>query len=424
MAVTPTLSQSSRPATKPDRVGGTRSARLPDLYDLALTVAEDGGVARPAQPGTSLSAADLAALVRQSGGGEPDVRVLVPAGDQYLPTLVALADLLGRDVLVARSGVPTVRRTGRWWWWTRPRGSRGLADHRARRPGRYSARLVRYRTRPGACPDRYRHVADVRWRHAGHQGRFRDPPGAGGQPAPRSPELVTVGVAVADGDFLLDDYQGSAIRTDATGLAAALANLSLYDAHLRIWLSWPQRREHGQRLAANLIALAGLVGAVVWAPVEGGRAELAGDCGDLSAVRADGQPTGWQAYGAEGSAAFGSDPDGRLVPAGGVVWQKYPGRRWSASRPARRRPTPAGTRRWPRIPTRSRPTWQCWPMGGSLSGTRMAACWRCPRVSSAGCCARPAGQASRSACCAGSRRSGPRALAGTPRSLPGNSAAS
>ena len=67
-------------------------------------VAPDGGLATTRRPDQSLTGAQLADLVRDGGGGGLDVRLLVAAGPETLPTIRALARELDRDVLVAPAG--------------------------------------------------------------------------------------------------------------------------------------------------------------------------------------------------------------------------------------------------------------------------------------------------------------------------------
>jgi hypothetical protein len=141
---------------------------------------------------------------------------------------------------------------------------------------------------------------------------------------PGHPGLVTVAVAVQDGDFIIADHSGRLWPGGAGALAAALAELPLYGWEVRMWLSWPTSAEDGRRLRRHLDGLSEIVGATVWAPVEGGRVELLDGCRDLSVVDSRGQPTGWDVYGWR-EPTFRSDPDGRLVPAGGVAVSSYPG---------------------------------------------------------------------------------------------------
>jgi hypothetical protein len=141
---------------------------------------------------------------------------------------------------------------------------------------------------------------------------------------PGLPSLVTVAVAVQHGDFLIADHSERLWPGGAGALAAALAELPLYGCEVRMWLSWPTSAEDGRRLRRHLDGLAEIVGATVWAPVEGSRVEPLDGCRDLSAVDSRGQPTGWDAYGWR-EPTFRSDPDGRLVPAGPVAVSSYPG---------------------------------------------------------------------------------------------------
>jgi hypothetical protein len=330
------------------RAAGGQSRAVPGLFELRLVVAPDGGLAGPDRPETSLGAAELAGLVRRTGGEGLDVRILAPAGEQNLPTLTALADLLGCDVLVPPAGA-RLRYLG-----GTGRSDRVTEDVAAVDP--VTGYPMDWVTIAPAGPvgPLSGWFDTARGRVVPRTGTVALPLAGGGLMLatrsdfgrrralaaalrPGHPELLTVGTAVRSGDFVVGDYGGRTTVRDGSGLAVVLGGLLLYGAELRMWLTWPEPAEERRRLAGNLTALAEVTGATVWAPAEGGRAELAEDSRDLRALRADGEAMGWQAYGAVGLAAFRSDVDGRLVPAGGAAVTRHPGVPLVSVQPARER---------------------------------------------------------------------------------------
>ncbi|MEV0131146.1 hypothetical protein AB0H83_22105, partial [Dactylosporangium sp. NPDC050688] len=137
------------------------------------------------------------------------------------------------------------------------------------------------------------------------------------------PALITVRVGVRGGDFVLGFYDRRTEVVDGAELAAALATVPLYQANLRMWLSWPEPEAERRRMRANLALLADVTGATVWAPAEPGATAMLDGCLDLAVVDPDGRPAWWQSYGQPGQ--FESDVDGRLVPIGGVDVSSTPG---------------------------------------------------------------------------------------------------
>ena len=145
---------------------------------------------------------------------------------------------------------------------------------------------------------------------------------AAAQPRTGHPALITVRVGVRGGDFVLGFYDRRTEVVDGADLAAALATVPLYQANLRMWLSWPEPEAERRRMRVNLALLADATGATVWAPAEPGATAMLDGCLDL-AVDPDGRPAWWQSYGQPGQ--FESDVDGRLVPIGGVDVAGTPG---------------------------------------------------------------------------------------------------
>jgi len=144
------------------------------------------------------------------------------------------------------------------------------------------------------------------------------------RPAAGHPTLTTVAVAVRAGRFVLRESAGiapvPAVPRTGEELAATLTPLPLFGGDLRLWLRWPDDPSDRRRLEGNLAELAETTGATVWAPATGGRAVVLPGCRDLAARTGDAEVGRWHAHqppGA-GAAAFTSDLDGRLVPAGGV----------------------------------------------------------------------------------------------------------
>jgi hypothetical protein len=337
-----------RTAPEPPAAGARSRRPLPrpidGLFDLDVTVAPDGGLATPDRPDRSLTGADLAELVRRGGGAGRDVRLLVAAGDHNRPTIEAMAHDLGRDVLVAPSG-STLRPVA---------------------PGGDGADLVPVDVITGypldwiaVAPAAPRDTPQCWFDLVGgivltRTGTVIMPlPGGGLSFATRDdfvlrrtaaaalrpghPGLVTVAIGNRSGEFVLGDYSGQSILCDGQALAAALAALPLYGCDLRMWLAWPEPPDDRVRLRHNLAELAAVTGATVWAPAEGGRADLLDGCRDLSAVGPDDRVTRWDAHGEPGQRLFRSDVDGRLVPAGGVAASRYPGVPLVSVLPARER---------------------------------------------------------------------------------------
>ncbi|WP_432838034.1 hypothetical protein [Dactylosporangium sp. CA-092794] len=327
-----------------DAVRAARARPVAGLFELAVVTAPDGGFAAAGEPGRSLSATELAAMVRAGGGAAQDVRVPAVAGEQNLPTLTALARELGRDVLVGPAGselraVPGADgddpalvdpATGLPvdWIAVQPSGAVGAAPTWFRLAGG----TVRARTGAVVLPMPGGGISfatrpDFVTRRAAAAALGAGPAG-----------VTTVAVGTEAGDFVVGDYDGRDHRCDGRALAAALGELPLYGTDLRVWLDWPGGPRMRRRLRRNLTELAEATGASVWAPAEGGRVTVLHGCRDLGVVDPDGRPGRWERFGPTpaggdapgggGDAADGgleSDEDGRLVPAGGVVVTSYPG---------------------------------------------------------------------------------------------------
>jgi hypothetical protein len=313
--------------------------RIPGLFDIAVVIASDGGLGTPDRPDRSLTGSEWAEVVRRGGGDGLDVRLLCAAGERNLPTLVAMARELGRDVLVAPAGselrlvapiedppagrfdegdvVAVDLATGSPVDWitvapsgpaTSPLGWFALTGGRVfARSGPVVLPL------PGGGLSLATREDFVRSRAAAAALR------------PGHPDLLTVAVGVRSGYFVVGDYGGRSILCDGRAFAAALAILPLYGSDLRVWLSWPESTDDWRGLRHNLTELAEVTGATIWAPAAGGRAEILDGCRDLAAVGRDDQPTRWEPYGEGGTSTFMSDVDGRLVPASGVAVTTYPG---------------------------------------------------------------------------------------------------
>ncbi|MGI5182444.1 hypothetical protein ACQEVZ_39855 [Dactylosporangium sp. CA-152071] len=105
-------------------------------------------------------------------------------------------------------------------------------------------------------------------------------------------------------------------------LAVRMGTMPLYGGDVRLSLQWPAQADDRDHLHASLGRFARITGAVVWAPHPGSRVTHAADCDDLVA---DGG--GWEAYRPHPAAPlrFESDPDGRLIPAGGFVLRRFRG---------------------------------------------------------------------------------------------------
>jgi hypothetical protein len=133
--------------------------------------------------------------------------------------------------------------------------------------------------------------------------------------------LLTLGVGLADGLFVIGDYDGHTTRLDGAGLAAVLSMLPIYHANVRMWLIWPADEPAQEQLRVNLEAFAASSGAMVWAPAMGGAAVLL-DSGELAAIDSSGRPTLWWSYPPDpthdATPKYTTSADGRLVPASSV----------------------------------------------------------------------------------------------------------
>jgi hypothetical protein len=300
----------------------SRYRTVPGLFDLRLQPGGEGGLALPHRPGAELGAGPLADLLVDSGAAGDDIRVLLNGGARWADLFADVAGRLGHDVLITPAGTRLTERAGR--------GGPGAAvpvdstgapvDWLLVQPPALATPLpgwfeqwggeIRPRTGIVTVPLRGGVALATRADFTTRRAAAARLAGTG------DPALVTIAVTVRSGWFQIGDYGGGQALYDARGLAAALAELSLYEAQLRLWLAWPADRGEQHRLAANLVDLAAFTGATVWAPVAGGRAEVVADHTDLAAYDASGQPAAWQEYRpAERPMPelFQSDVDGCLV---------------------------------------------------------------------------------------------------------------
>ncbi|MDG4771181.1 hypothetical protein [Solwaraspora sp. WMMD792] len=335
-------------------------------HRITLTTTVGGGLAEPDRPQTALTAGELARMVVRAGGGGRDVQVLVPDGARHTAVLLALADLLGRDVLIVPAGAvasrpaadadeptPVDRTTGAvvdWLHVQPPSMSTSL-------PGWYDLDGGRVRPRRGWATLPLPRGLSFTTREAFPVARAAAARLAGGHPG-----LATVAFSV-DGDTpLLSGYDGVRTAASGTDLAAALAAVPLYGGDLRVWPQVPDHQpasgqgcasgdhnapadpsghpadprvdpadrvlfpglgaEVTAGLAAYLAELAGRVGATVWAPPTGSRVVLLDGVRDLAVRDRDGHQRGWQAFrppGPDHPDRFWSDRDGRLAPVGGTM---------------------------------------------------------------------------------------------------------
>ncbi|MEU7588481.1 hypothetical protein AB0A95_19580 [Micromonospora sp. NPDC049230] len=303
------------------------------LCDLVLVRTEDGGLARPADDATALTAEDVAGCARALGVAGRDLRVLVDDGARDAALFGQVATALGCDVLVAPSGATVRRRTGP--------GHAGPAEAvpvdrvsgavvdwvlvqptalQTTRPGWFDLAdgLVLPRsglaTLPLAGGLEFANREDFAVRRA-----------AAARLGVGHPDLVTVALATRAGQFRLSTYRQDAAgerpgRYSGQDVAAALSATFLYGGDLRLWLRWPDDPAQCARLDAEVTALAEATGATVWTPEIGGEAVLLRGCLDLAARDRSGAVARWREYRpphAPGASRFAADRDGRLMPAGG-----------------------------------------------------------------------------------------------------------
>jgi hypothetical protein len=306
------------------------------LFDLAVVIAPDGGLAAAGRPDRSLTGVELAELVRGQGGAGLDVRVLAAPGEHNLPTVVAMAQDLGRDVLIAPSGselrhLPPVAEPGSVEPLPVPvhLGTGAPVDWIVVQPGdqatprrswfELSSGLVVPRTGTVLLP-----VPGGGFAFATREDFIRRRAAVAAL-RPGHPGLSTVAIGVRAGHFVLGDYNGESTHRDAHDLAMALTRLPLHRVELRMWLTWPEPAEEVRRLRRGLAELAEYTATTVWAPEPGGRVVILDGCRDLAVTGPDMSPGRWERYGATNSRAFQTDVDGRLVPAGGVAATSHPG---------------------------------------------------------------------------------------------------
>ncbi|MDG4765994.1 hypothetical protein O7632_18075 [Solwaraspora sp. WMMD406] len=340
------------PTTVDQRSGTTGPTDSRGPHRIALVATTSGGLADPGAPGSALSARELADLIVRRGGGGRDIQVLVPDGAQHTALLRAVADQLGRDVLVVPAGADLSHPPG-------PAGSRPDAMPIDRTSGRTVDWLL---IQPPALA-----TALPGWFEL-DEGRVLPRSGRVTLPVPRGlafttrsafplaraaaaslgthhRALATLAIAVRDGVPILYGYGGDAVEASGTDLAAALSTIPLYGGDLRVWpqigdltvddgpvrhrLDPADRVVHAElgaevddRLTAHLSDLAEATGATVWAPPPGSRALLLDGVRDLVVRDRDGRSRGWRAFrpaGPDRPDRFWSDRDGRLTPVGGTM---------------------------------------------------------------------------------------------------------
>ncbi|MEU8086509.1 hypothetical protein AB0B57_23220 [Micromonospora sp. NPDC049101] len=304
------------------------------LCDLVLVRTGDGGLARPANDGTALTADEIAECARTLGiEGGRDLRVLVDDGAHDAALFGRVATALGCDVLVTPAGASVRRRTGPGLAGPAEavpvdRASGAVVDWvlvqptalQTTRPGWFdlAGGLVLPRTGLATLPLagglEFANREDFVVRRA-----------AAARLGVGHPDLVTVALATRAGQFRLSTYRQDAAgerpgRYSGQDVAAALSATFLYGGDLRLWLRWPDDTAQCARLDAEVTALAEATGATVWTPEVGGEAVLLRGCLDLAARDRSGAVTPWREYRpphAPGAPRFATDRDGRLVPGGG-----------------------------------------------------------------------------------------------------------
>ncbi|MFY1672093.1 hypothetical protein ACN27G_19330 [Plantactinospora sp. WMMB334] len=304
--------------------------RLDGLFDLWLRTDADNRLVAARDPATPLDATALADIVRRGGGAGDDVRVMMGNAAEHRRLFAELAGVLGRDVHIspARSDLrhghgarqePTLvdTVTGRpvdWLVVQPPAMATGL-------PGWYETAggVLRPRTGIVAAPLPGGVTLATRADFVARRAAAADL-------AAGHPELTTIGAVVRGGGFVIGDYTGAYQTVGGRRLAAALSEIPLYGAEVRMWIRWPFDGDEQALLDGNLAAFAENTGAIVWAPERNALTEILESCRDLSAVDRTGGPATWRAYAppAAGSPRFESDQDGRLSPVEKVV-STYPG---------------------------------------------------------------------------------------------------
>jgi hypothetical protein len=303
------------------------------LCDLWLTRAADGALAAPGDPAIPLSTLDIVRLVRAAGGSGFDVRLLAPDGARDAELVRELAGQLRRDVLVTpehcyarkptrRHDVLCVdRRTGQWanWILVQP------PDLTTSLPGWFELAGGAVLPRTGTATIPFPHGVVLATRST-----FPIRRAAAAHLSAPDEYMLTLGVALEDGDFVVGDYDGSTGLRDGAGLAAVLSMLPVYHANVAMWLAWPAGDQARERLRVNLEAFAASCGAIVWAPQTGGTAVLL-DSGELAAVDSSGRPTLWWSYPPDTTRdvrlRYTTSADGRLIPTTGYARASHVARR-------------------------------------------------------------------------------------------------
>ncbi|MGC4879747.1 hypothetical protein ACLQ26_26205 [Micromonospora sp. DT43] len=304
------------------------------LCDIVLVRTENGGLARPEDPGTALTVEELADHARSAGVTGRDLRVLVDDGARDARLFGHVADTLGCDILVAPVGAAVQRLTGP-----------GLAVRTEAVPvDRTSGEVVDWvLVQPTTLATTLPGWFDLAGGLVLRRGGLATLPLAGGlEFANRDdfvvrraaaarlgvghPDLVTVALATRAGEFRLSTHRLDAAgdaqgRYSGADVAAALSSTWLHGGDLRLWLRWPDDASERRLLDAEVTALAEATGATVWTPALGGEAVLLRGCLDLAARDRSGRISRWQEYRpphAPDTPRFTTDRDGRLAPSPGA----------------------------------------------------------------------------------------------------------
>jgi hypothetical protein len=265
---------------------------------------------------------DIVRLVQAQGGAGLDVRLLAPDGARDLDLVRELAGHLRRDVIVTPEHCyarrPTRhhevlcidRRTGQWanWILVQP------PDLATTLPGWFELAGGAVLPRVG--------MAVIEMAQGVVLPTRRDHPirrAAAARLTAPDHHLLTVGVGLAEGAFVVGRYDRRRRRLDGAEFAAALSMLPVYNANVRMWLAWPAGDPARERLRRNLEAFAASCGAIIWAPAIGATAVLL-ESGGLAAVDRSGRPTLWWSFPPDPTRdyrlRYTTSEDGLLVPAG------------------------------------------------------------------------------------------------------------
>jgi hypothetical protein len=138
--------------------------------------------------------------------------------------------------------------------------------------------------------------------------------------------LYTLAIRIEDGYFVVEHENGAAAIRNGRDLAASIPAKWQYGADIRIWIDRPAQPAALARLRDILCELADLTGAVVWGPPGAGYCDVIPAAADLAAFNGNRTTARWQYYQPEPRRPlrYSTDPDGRLIPAGGLVLQSCP----------------------------------------------------------------------------------------------------